>query len=143
MSSIKAPAADVAAFLDGKAAGATTLALASNLFIGKLPAQERVASHPCVAVRDTGGPPPTSYIGGHRTSLYRPTVQVTVRGPGGDDQAGALVAREILAWLHQQVPAGYITWLVREAQPNFLGTDRDQHGLWSFNLECLYRASLA
>ena len=139
---LKAPAADIAAFLDEKTVGATELALGTNLFIGKLPAQDRVSSHPCVAVRDTGGPPPTKYVNGRRTSLYRPTVQVTVRGPANDDAAGALVAREVLAWLNQQVAAGYISWFAREAQPNHLGTDRDQHGLWSFNVECLYKVSL-
>lgn len=139
---LKNPAADVAGFLNGKVAGAATLTFGTNLFVGKLPNQDRAPVHPCVAVRNTGGPQPQPYIGGHRESFLRPTVQVMVRGPAGDDQAGELVAREILAWLHLQVTAGYTSWNAREAQPTFLGTDRDQHGQWSMNFECTYRAAL-
>lgn len=139
---LKNPAADVAAFLDGKVAGAATLALGTNLLIGRLLSQDKRPVHPCVAVKNTGGPAPEQYIGGHREALYRPTVQVMVRGPANDDQAGELVAREILAWLNMQVVSGYITWNVRESAPNYLGTDRDQHGQWSFNLEALYKVAL-
>lgn len=139
---LKDAAADVAAFLDAKAAGATTLTLGTNLFIGKMPNQDKAPSHPCVAVLGTGGPSSEPYFGGRRQSLYRPTVQVMVRGPAGDDQAGSLVARAILAWLHQQVVSGYVTWSVRESGPTYLGADRDQHGLWSLNLECVYRVAL-
>jgi Bacteriophage minor capsid protein len=139
---LKDAAADIAAFLDGKAAGASTLTLATNLFAGKMPNQDKVPTHPCVACLNTGGPESEHYVNAHRTGLYRPSVQVTVRGPAGDDEAGELVARETLAWVNMQVTAGYITWNVRESQPTFLGTDHDQHGLWSFNVECLYRVSL-
>ena len=139
---LKDAAADVAGFLNGKVAGATTLTLGTNLFIGKMPGQDKAPVHPCVAVLGTGGPQAEPYIGGRRESLYRPTVQVLVRGPAGDDQAGALVAREILAWLNLQVVTGYVSWNVRESAPTYLGTDRDQHGLWSLNLECLYQAAL-
>lgn len=139
---LKNPAADVVAFLNGKAAGAATLTFGTNLFIGKLPSQDKANVHPCIAVRNTGGPPPQPYIGGHRESFLRATVQVMVRGPAGDDQAGELVAREIFAWLHLQVTAGYTSWNAREAQPTFLAVDRDQHGQWSMNFECAYRVAL-
>lgn len=135
-------AADVAAFLDGKSAGSVQLVLATNLFIGPMRSGDRTTS-PAVACLGTGGPGPESYLGGRRTSLYRPTVQVLVRGPAGDDQAGEALARGVLGHLHQAAPAGYVTWLARDSAPAYLGPDTDQHGLWSINVECLYRAALA
>lgn len=134
-------AADVAAFLDGKTAGDVLLALASNLFIGPMRSSDRTSS-PLVACLGTGGPGPDSYLGGRRTALYRPTVQVMVRGPAGDNQAGEALARGVLALLHQTTPAGYVTWLARDSAPAYLGLGADQHGLWSLNVECVYRVSL-
>ena len=64
-------------------------------------------------------------------------VQVMVRGPAGDDQAGELISREVLAWLNMQVVAGYVTWQARDSSPAYLGADKDQHGQWAINIECL------
>ncbi len=135
-------AADVAAFLDGKTVGATLLALGTSLFIGQMRSGDRTPA-PAVFCLGTGGPGPQPYLGGHRTALYRPTVQVMVKGPTGDDTAGDLLAREVYAWLNMQVVAGYLSWFCRDSAPAFLGSDKDQHGLWSINVECVYRASLA
>lgn len=139
---LKDPAGDVAAFLNGKTAGATLLTLGTNLFIGEMRSGDRTPA-PAVFCLGTGGPSPEPYLGGHRTALYRPMVQVLVRGPAGDNQAGELLAREVLAWLNLQVVAGYLSWFARDSAPAYLGADRDQHGQWSMNIECQYRASLA
>lgn len=140
--SIKDAAADVAAFLDGEVAGSLTLDLGANLFIGQMRALERAAA-PAVFVLGTGGPSPSHYIGGHRTSLFRPTVQVMVRGPAGDDTTGAAIAAAVYTLLHQQVPTGYVSWDARDSAPVYLGPDPRQHGQWVINLECAYRASLS
>jgi hypothetical protein len=139
---LKDPAYDIVQFLDGKTAGTVALAQAVNLFIGQHRSTDRTPS-PAVFALNTGGPTPQTYLGGHRTALYRPTVQVMVRGPAGDDATGEALARGVMAWLQQQVTAGYITWSVRESAPAFLGSDTGQHGQWVMNIECLYRASLA
>lgn len=139
---LKDPAGDIAAFLGGKSAGATLLVLGTNLFIGEMRSADRTPA-PAVFCLGTGGPSPEPYLGGHRTALYRPMVQVLVRGPAGDNHAGELLAREVLAWLNLQVVAGYLSWFARDSAPAYLGADRDQHGQWSMNIECQYRASLA
>ena len=138
---LKDAAADVAAFLEGKAASSLTLELGTNLFIGQVRVPERTPA-PAVFVLGTGGPTPSPYIGGHRTALFRPSVQLVVRGPAGDDTEGAAIAAAVFAWLHQQVPAGYVSWDARESAPAYLGPDPRQHGQWVINLECAYRASL-
>lgn len=139
---LKDAAADVAAFLDTKTAGGVVLALAGNLFIGQMRDGDRTTP-PAVFCLGTGGPTPQPYLGGHRTALYRPTVQVMVKGPAGDDTTGKLLALELLALLNLQVVAGYLSWNARESEPAYLGHDRNQHGLWVLNLECMYRASLS
>lgn len=138
---LKDPAADVAAFLNGKTAGATLLTLGANLFVGEMRSIDRTPA-PAVFCLGTGGPSPEPYLGGHRSALYRPMVQVMVRGPSGDNQAGEQLAREVLAWLNLQVVSGYLSWFARDSAPAYLGVDKAQHGQWSVNLECLYRASL-
>jgi hypothetical protein len=138
---LKDVAADVAAFLTTKTAGGVVLTLGTNLFRGRMREGDRTPS-PAVFCLNTGGPEPEFYVGGRRTALYRPTVQVMVRGPAGDDQVGELIAREVLAWLSMQTPAGYASWNARDSQPAFLGVDSDQHGQWAINLECIYRVSL-
>lgn len=138
---IKDAAADVASFLDGKAANSLTLALGSNLFIGQVRSTERTQA-PAVFVLGTGGTTPSPYIGGRRTSLFRPTVQLIVRGPAGNDTEGAAIAAAVYAWLHQRVTAGYVSWDARDSAPVYLGADPRQHGQWAINLECSYRSSL-
>jgi hypothetical protein len=138
---LKDAAADVAAFLNGKAASSLTMTEGTNLFIGQMRAIDRTPA-PGVFVLGTGGPSPSAYIGGHRTALFTPTVQVMVRGPAGDDTEGAAIAGAIYAWLHQQVPVGYVSWDARDSAPVYLGDDGKQHGLWVINLECAYRSSL-
>lgn len=139
---LKDAAADVVAFLAGKTVGGVLLTAAGNLFVGQMRTTDRTPS-PAVFCLGTGGPSPLPYLGGHRTALYRPTVQVMVRGPAGDDEAGAALALSVLEALNMQTPSGYVSWFTRDSAPAFLGTDTGQHGQWSLNVECVYHASLA
>jgi hypothetical protein len=141
VSILKDAAFDVVQFLNGKTAGGMVLTKAVNLFIGQMRAGARTPA-PAVFCLGTGGPPSEPYLGGNRSALYRPTVQVMVRGPAGDDATGASIARDVLEWLNQQVVTGYVSWFTRDSAPAFLGTDSDQHGQWAINVECVYRASL-
>jgi Bacteriophage minor capsid protein len=134
-------ASDVATFLNGKTVGSVVLTLATNLFIGQMRSGERTPS-PAVFCLATGGAAPQPYLGSGRTGFYRPTVQVMVRGPAGDDQVGEAMARDLAALLNQQVVSGYVSWFTRDSAPAFLGTDTDQHGQWVLNVECDYVTSL-
>lgn len=136
------PALDLVNFLDTKAAGSMTLAKATNLFAGPMRGQDSTPA-PAVFCLNTGGPSGSELLGGHRASLQRPTVQVMLRGPAGDIEAGEAIGRALLEWLHLRDLSGYVGLYVREPQPAFLGEDGDQHGLWVLNVECLYKATLA
>ncbi|GMV19026.1 MAG: hypothetical protein AMXMBFR56_72500 [Polyangiaceae bacterium] len=138
---VKNPAEDVVNFLDTKTAGSLTLAKATNLFVGFMRAQDRTPS-PSVYALNTGGPGPLPYLGTGRQAYLRPTVQVMVRGPAGDFQAGEAIARAVLEYLQQQTVPGYVACFARDSQPAWLGEDSDQHGLWSINLELQYTATL-
>lgn len=139
---VKNPAADVVAFLDSKTAGGVTLTRGTNLFIGHMRTVERTPS-PSVFALNTGGPTPEPYLQGHRTALFRPTVQVMVRGPAGDLEAGEALARDVFAWLHQRIVAGYTSWYARDSAPALVAVeDAAQHPIWAINVECQYRAAL-
>lgn len=140
--SLKDAAADVATFLSGQTVGGVALALSTNLYVGQMRALERTPA-PAVFVLGTGGASPSHYLGGHRTSLFRPSVQVMVRGPAGSDTTGAAIAAAVYALLHQHVPTGYVSWNARDSAPVYLGPDPRQHGQWVINLECVYRVSLS
>lgn len=139
---LKNPAADVVAFLDAKQAGATTLTRSTNLFIGHMRSFERTTA-PAVFALNSGGGSPEPYVQGHRTALFRPTVQVLIRGPAGDLEAGENLARGVYAWLHQRVVTGYTSWYARDSAPALVSVeDSAQHPVWSINLECQYRSRL-
>jgi hypothetical protein len=138
---LKDAAFDVATFLDTKTAGGVLLTKGTNLFIGQMRSTDRTPA-PAVFCLGTGGPQNEPYFGADRSALFRPTVQVVVRGPAGDDQTGALIAREVLAWLNQRLVTGYVSWFTRDSAPAYLGPDSSNHGQWAINVECVYRASL-
>jgi hypothetical protein len=138
---LKSAAADVTAFLDTKTAGDVVLVKGTNLFEGQMRAIDRTTA-PAVFALETGGPAPDFYLGGRRTSLFQPTVQVMIRGPAGDDTRGEAFAKAIYAWLHMRVVSGYVSWDARDSGPVYLGQDPQQHGQWVVNLVCRYRASL-
>lgn len=139
---LKNPALDVVNFLDTKLADTVTLAKGTNLFVGPMRSGDRTPA-PAVFALNTGGPGPMPYLsGGLRTALFRPTVQIIVRGPAGDIEAGEKLARGVFQWLHQHVLIGYLSVFARDSAPAYLGDDSDQHGQWAINIDCPYIASL-
>jgi hypothetical protein len=138
---LRNPALDLVNYLSGKAAGAITLATGSNLFAGQMRSTDTTAS-PGVWCLNTGGPAPIPYLGGHRSSWFRPTVQLMVRGPMGDQLAGEAIARDVLSWVHQATVAGYAAVFARDSAPAYLGEDQGPHGLWSINVELQYATAL-
>lgn len=136
------PALDLVNFLDTRLAGAVTLAKGVNLFTGRMISTDDSPS-PAVFALNTGGPPPELLLGGHRTAIYRATVQVMIRGPMADQLAGEELARGVYAWLQQQTIVGYLQVLARDSAPAYLGEDQGPHHLWAINVECQYQASLS
>lgn len=139
---LRNPALDLVNFLDGKGAGAATMTKAGNLFVGQMRSSD-TTPNPGLWCLNTGGPPAVPYLGGHRQAYYRPTVQVMVRGPAGDQLAGEALARDAFAWVHLQALDGYVAVFARDSAPVYLGEDQGQHGLWVINVEMQYVAALA
>ena len=138
---LKNPALDLVDFLTTKAAGGVALTKGTNLFVGFARRQDATPS-PSVFALNTGGPPPLPYLNGGRRADVRAMVQVMVRSAVNDFETGETIAREVLAWLHQQTVPGYVAVLARDSQPAFLGEDSNNHYMWSLNLECQYVTEL-
>jgi hypothetical protein len=136
------PASDLATFLTTKVAGGVTLTLGTNLFSGRMLSQDSTPTR-AVFVLNTGGQAPAPYLSGTaRESYYAPSVQVLVRGPVQDFQAGESMARGVFELLHQATIAGYVQVLARDSAPVLLELDSAQRGIWAINLDCEYTASL-
>ena len=139
---LRNPADDLVSFLDTKTAGGVLLAKGTNLFAGPMRGTDFTPA-PAVFLLNTGGPPPSPYLGGQRESYFRATVQVLVRGAPGDQLAGENFARGVFQHLHLGAVSGYVGIFARDSQPAYLGDDEDQHGQWSINVECQYVATAA
>jgi hypothetical protein len=142
MADLKNPAADIVALLTGQTLASVVLTAGTNLFPTHMRNVEVVTS-PAVFIFNSGGGAPELLLGGHRTGIYHPTVQVMVRGPAGDDAAGEALARAVLGYLEQLVPSGYLGLFAQASQPSPLGEDSTLHQAWSFYLEARYQLSLA
>ena len=142
MGNLRNPAADVRDQLNGQTAGGIALTSGTNLFGGPMRSGDRTPS-PAVFIQATGGAQPDAYLQGRRTALYRPSVQVLVRGTAADFQLGESVARGVYELLHMKVVSPYISWMARDAQPVLVSLeDSAQHPVWAINLECVYKVSL-
>jgi hypothetical protein len=142
--SLKNPAVDLCALLTGQTLASVPLVNGTNgnLFPTHMRNVEATTS-PAVFIFNSGGPGPDVLFGSRRSAIYHPVVQVMVRGPAGDDAAGEALARAVLAYLAQLVPAGYIGLFVQGSQPTPLGEDSTQHQTWSFYVECRNAVDLA
>lgn len=136
------PAADLVAALTGQTIATVALTAGTNLFPTHMRNIE-VTTSPAVFLFNSGGPSPDLLLGGHRSGIYHPLVQVLVRGPAADDVAGEALARGVFAFLQQLVPAGYISVFAQGSQPEPLGEDSTQHQVWSFYVECRHQLSIA
>lgn len=142
MADLKNAAADLVAALGGQTVGGVELVAGTNLFATHMRNVE-VTTSPAVFLFNSGGGAPELQLGGHRTAIYKPVVQVSVRGPAGDDVSGETLARGVLAFLAQLVPAGYIGVFAQASAPSPVGEDSSQHQVWSFYVEARYQLSLA
>lgn len=138
---LKNPAYDIVQFLTTKTVGGVLLTAASNLFIGRMPDNEKTAS-PCVSVLNTGGGEPQSMLSGERQSVYTSSVQVLVRSAVDDFAAGEALGRGVIEWCHQRVVTGYLSWYARDSQPALLGPDASGRLVWAINFDAEYLATL-
>lgn len=133
------PAEDVVAFLNTKTANGRTLASGTNLFACE-PRVSRpgAAQFPskCVFVWDAAGAPPMPYMGtpALRGSLWRPRVQIRVRGEPDAMQEARLTARAVRDLLHRASITNYASCLMNESSPIPLG--EGSHAGYEFALNC-------
>lgn len=135
------PAADLRAFLSGQTAGATLLTAGANLFSGRLLSDEVLPAQ-VVCLLNTGGMAPQPYLSPTRQALYVAAVQVLVRGPVGNLDAGETLARGVMSLLAQSTVAGYVQVLARDSAPVLLEVDSARRGIWACNVDATYAASL-
>lgn len=136
------PAADLRDYLNGLVAGTTTLTRATNLFAGRQLSDELMPAA-VVCLLNTGGMAPAPYMGPERSSYYQAAVQVLVRGPARNLEAGEALARGVLGLLHQATVSGYVQVLARDSAPVLLDVDSAGRGVWACNVDAHFTAALA
>jgi len=117
-----------------------SLALGTNLFHSPVKPPGTGVPIACVfCVMPFGGLGPLPYLGKNEDFLEQ-HVQVFVRGARDDFSGSNALAREIWSALHRATPiaAGYITILVRESQPTYIGLDNTESPRWVLNTRLLY-----
>lgn len=135
------PAADLRTFLTGKVAGGVTLTQGTNLFSGRMLVDD-LSPGQAVFLLNTGGSAPEPLITPSRQAYYRPSVQLLVRGPVGNLEAGEALARGVFELVQQATVAGYVQVLARDSAPVLLEVDSAKRGIWGTNLDCEYVAAL-
>ena len=121
--------------------GATPTA---NLFAGMVKPADPASGVPeaAVFVRASGGAAPEPYFvgpSGAKTSWWRPSVQVVVRGNKDAEDTARQLASTIRTTLHRTTLTGYMSCLVRESAPVEVGNDDDGHPLFTLNVELWYK----
>lgn len=108
-----------------------------SAFMG--PVRKPNASIPrkAVFVLVTGGASPLEFMDSTSTSQRRSTVQVRVRGDAGDFSGGQTWARSVWSAIHANKPSGFVSCLVRESEPVFLGFDETECPEWALNVEMI------
>jgi hypothetical protein len=134
---LKDVAADLAAQLVAAGLG---LVSAQNLFVGETPADESVVPSSAVFLSSSGGSQ-SPLLGGQRTGIAEPVLQVRVRGDREGFEAAQTLAFGVYGALHLTTPAGYISVVAREAQPFYLGTDSAGRPIFTTNFVVSYRYS--
>lgn len=106
----------------------------TNLWVGEMPAK---AGDQSVLVRQTGGDPTRTFLGG--STQVTEGVQVVVRGVTNGRPAAQALARSCWAALHHATVAGYIL-ITAEQTPTSMGSDASSRPQYVFNLRALYDA---
>lgn len=121
-------------------ASGLSLTEGDSLYVGQLwPEDDPDTPDKCVAVLQTGGAPPSAFIGGGQKADRFVTCQVRVRGDREEFLVGQSLALACSSALNQIAPSPYTSITVRESSPLFLGADKADRPAWSFNVEARYR----
>lgn len=127
------PAEDVASALNGQ----YSLVSATNLF-SCAPRDGAEFPAPCVFCwESTGGLPIQPHMG-TTTDVYRPSVQIRVRGVNNGYAAARTLARNIRDYLHRRQVSGYISCVVRESAPIDLGSSPSAYPEFGLNVDLIY-----
>lgn len=122
------PPEDFVAWLTGRTVNARVLAVGTNLFArSPTTTAPGVPTFPakCIFVwSSTGGMRPTPHMGtpGTATSIFRPRLQVRVRGEPGIVQEPRRTARDLMQLIQETRKINsYMSMLVNESEPIDLG----------------------
>lgn len=145
--SVLQPAHDLATFLAGTIAlpsppGGSqllTYGAGGNLGTGPVRAKDTTIQNVDVRVLQTGGPPRAPFLSSTPDSWILARCQVTVRCQEEKIDAGQALALALLVKAHLATIAGYVSSMVQEAVPNFLGIDERGTARWSFNVEMQFK----
>lgn len=139
----KNPAADLASLIANLSPySAATLILdgstGANLFTGPVRAVRTEVPSLSVFCMNHRGQPPEPFLGiGQDFKEF--LIEVTVRSDPAQFQAGEQLARDIMQRIQRQQPSGYITCLVQQAGPDYLGEDGERTHQWSFGVELWWK----
>lgn len=115
---------------------ALTFAAGGNLTAGPMRAAEGLVGEFHVSILNSGGPL-TPYMGTPATvgSLFESACSVIVRSQVDAYSQGEAVARALVRRCHLADLAGYVSCLVRDAEPVYQGLDENGHHRFVFSVE--------
>lgn len=115
---------------------ALTFAAGGNLTAGPMRAAEGLVGEFHVSILNSGGPL-TPYMGtpGAVGSLYESAASVIVRSQVDSYSQGEAVARAVLRRCHLAELAGYVSCVVRDAEPIYQGLDENGHHRFVFSVD--------
>jgi hypothetical protein len=98
-------------------------------------ADDTLVASRCVALVETGGDRPSSFLSGDRRTWRAGTCQVLVRSNREDYDNGRALASSIWDKLHHAAVSGYVLVSAREAMPYYLPPpDTSDRHFWSINI---------
>jgi hypothetical protein len=135
-------ATDLAAKLEAESPiGTVTLAVGTNVFVGPELAVNTHTPPSAVFVRDIAGAKPEPYLG-NTDDFVRFQVEVVVRTEGNSYSAGDSLARAILNKIQRNPPSGYVSCLVQQSGPEWLGQDEEYQDSFRFVAELWWKGGV-
>ncbi|MFY0577979.1 minor capsid protein [Cystobacter fuscus] len=128
---------DIALVLEAAGLGLSMADVEPTLYAGPIP---EAAPDRLVAVRGLSGGEPEDYLG-NVTAIYRPEVQVIIRGNRNGYRDTLALASACFELLRNIRPSGYIRIDVESSQPEYMGADDLDRHRFIFTVNTEYRAT--
>ncbi len=133
------PAADLAAKLVALTPiGGVVIALDTSLFLGPVRVVRAETPPQAIFCQNARGLRPTPYMGINK-DFKQFQVLVTVRSEPAQFSVGEQLARDLMSAVQRTPPTGYITALLEQAGPDYLGEDDQRQHRWSFVVELWWK----